>query len=58
MIKNIYKGKEVMNNEHLVPVNVLDLIKQYHSANPNSNEKAVYHARLIAIKNKLEKVLD
>jgi len=35
-----------MNNEHLVPVAVLDLIGQYRNAKPNSNEKGVLEKRL------------
>ena len=38
-----------MKNEHLLPVNIIDLVEKYHNPNIRENEKMNYQLRLETI---------
>jgi len=46
-----------MNNEHLIPPIVMDLIEKYQKLEKKDSERMNLEARLLAIQSKLEKVL-
>ena len=46
-----------MNNDHLIPPIVMDLIEKYQRLEKKDSERMNLEARLLAIQSKLERVL-